>query len=68
MSDLSHSKAMNARDDFKELDGTGANMHARKMHQRYCAEPTHTTANALLAALDGLRPQERIYLKQALRI
>jgi len=68
MSELSRSKAMNARPDFSELDPTGRNVNAQKMHVAYCAEPTGTTRDALLAAIDGLRPQDRQYLKQALRI
>jgi len=68
MGELSRSKAMNARPDFSELDPTGRNSHAQKMHVAYCLDPTDTARDALLASIDGLRPQDRQYLKQALRI
>jgi len=68
MSELSWSKALNARDDFNELDPTGCNDIARNAHRAYCAEPNHENGDALLAAMNGLRKQDRQYLKQAMRI
>ena len=68
MSELSRSKALNARGEFAELDPTGVNNHAREMHQRYCQEPSDDNGNDLLAAIDGLSDQTRQYLKQTLRI
>jgi len=67
MTNLSHSKALNARGDFDELDPTGVNTHVRKMHHAYCVDPNGTTRDALLAAIDGLRAPDRVYLRQALR-
>ena len=68
MGDLSWSKALNAREDFKELDPTGPNKRAQKAFNEYCSEPNHETGDALLTALRGLPKQYQQYLKQALRI